>query len=137
MSDIAGRFVFIPDDGSEALEIDLSEVLENAAEQLAQTPWERVKAFFQSFKKTVPKPKKVDLPQKVCDKLEELFSTAEWHSRDGMSSCYILDIYPRNHATGYEPMARVAFHGGIAHEVSVAELLTDYVPLEPVEGDMH
>jgi hypothetical protein len=143
---IPGRFVFIPEDGNEAYEIDLDAILGDAAERIALTRWERVKAFFQSFKKAsadglvehiTAEPQKVSLPQMVCDKLEELFSTAEWYARDGNSSCYILDVYPRNHATGYEPMVRVAFLGGTAHELTVADLLTDYVPMEPAKKEMH
>ena len=138
--------MFIPEDGAEAYEIDLEAILTEAAENIALTRWERVKGFFQSFRKVTPdslveaitaEPTKVSLPQMVCDKLEELFSTAEWYARDGQSTCYVLDVYPRNHATGYEPMVSVAGLGGLATELTVADLLTDYVPMEPSKGEMH
>jgi hypothetical protein len=136
---IPGRFVFIPDDGTDAYEIDLDALMTDAAELVSLSRWERVKEFLQSFKNKKEKTEepKVNLPQMVCDKLEELFSTAEWYSRDGMSSGYILDVYPRNHATGYEPMVSVAFIGGLAHQLTVAELLTDYVPMQPENKELH
>jgi len=147
MSDaIKGRFVFIPDDGGEAYEIDLNAILEEAATQIADPWWKRVISFFQSFKKEkeeatefdLPIVRSVNLPELVCGKLEELFSTAEWRHRDEFgtsTACYILDVTPRMHAEGYEPMVTLTLPNGTVQDIALADLLTHYVPYAPEERD--
>lgn len=147
MSDtIKGRFVFIPDDGGEAYEIDLNAVLEEAASQIADPWWKRGISFLQSFKKkkekteelNLPIIQSINLPGLVCTHLEELFSTAEWHHRDEFGTpvaCYILNVTPRLHATGYEAMVTLTLPNGTVHDIPLADLLTDYVPYTPQERD--
>jgi len=148
MSDtIKGRFVFIPDDGDEAYEIDLNAILEEAASKIATPWWKRGISFLQSFKKQkeeaiefdVPLAKSIDLPKLVCAKLEELFSQAEWHHRDefGVHSvaCYVLDVTPRLHGEGYDPMVTLTLPNGTVQDISLADLLTYYVPYAPQERD--
>lgn len=148
MSDaIKGRFVFIPDDGTEAYEIDLNAILEDAASQISDPWWKKVATFFQSFKSkkeeaetlALPVVQSINLPDMVCSKLEELFSTAEWHHRDEFSglsvACYILDVTPRMHAEGYEPMVSLTLPNGTVQDIPLADLLTHYVPYAPQERD--
>lgn len=145
---IKGRFVFIPDDGTEAYEIDLDAVLEDAASQISDPWWKKAITLLISFKKkpakaeelVLPVVQSVNLPDMVCAKLEELFSTAEWHNRDvfgGTSvACYILDVTPRMHAEGYEPMVTLTMPNGTVQDIPLADLLTNYVPYAP-ERDTH
>ena len=143
MSDIKGRFVFIPDDGGEAYEIDLNAVLEDAAALIAEPWWKRALSFLQSFKnkkeKTQPLAlpvvsESINLPDRVCAELEKMFSTAEWHNRDEFGSsvaCYILDVTPRLHAEGYEAMVTLTLPGGSVQDIPLADLLTHYIPYAP------
>jgi hypothetical protein len=149
MSDaIKGRFVFIPEDGGEAYEIDLDAVLEDAANQISDPWWKKVVNFCQSFKKEkeeatktldLPLVKSINIPDLVCAKLEELFSTAEWHHRDEFTghpaACYILDVTPSMHAEGYEPVVTLTMPNGTVHDIPLADLLTNYVPYEPQGRD--
>jgi hypothetical protein len=146
MSDaIKGRFVFIPEDGGEAYEIDLDAVLEEAATEISDPWWKKVATFLQSFKKEkeeakkektldLPLVKSINIPELVCAKLEELFSTAEWHHRDEFetsTACYVLDVTPSMHAKGYEPMVTLTLPNGTVQDIPLADLLTHYVPYEP------
>jgi hypothetical protein len=149
MSDIKGRFVFIPDDGGEAYEIDVDAVLEEAASLIADPWWRRALSFLQSFKSKKEKTEthtlpvvveSINLPDMVCAKLEDLFSTAEWHHRDVFGNsvaCHILDVTPRMHAEGYEPLVTLTTPSGTVQDIPLAELLTDYVPYAPERNKLN
>jgi hypothetical protein len=144
MSDaIKGRFVFIPEDGGEAYEIDLDAVLEEAATEISDPWWKKASSFLQSFKKEkeeatktldLPIVKSVNIPELVCADLEKMFSTAEWHHRDELgtsTACYVLDVAPSLHAKGYEAMVTLTLPNGTVQDILLADLLTHYVPYEP------
>lgn len=145
MKDIPkGRIVFIPDGSDDAYEIDIEELIH------AQRPtlFSRFVHWLNSLRKDPPaelnkitSPTAVDIPILVCDKLEELFCTAVWYTRDEMfdtaKPSYILSVFPRDHADGWEPIVKLALTTGTPKEISLAELLTYYVPLAPDEEDFH
>lgn len=141
MTGIKGRFVFIPDDGSEAFDIDLDGFLADAVEQTTTTRWQRFKAFLNRRKPVeAPEPATViNLPEMVCKKLEELFGTAEWRFKDDYDpgACFIVSVYPRNHAEGWEPMVTLTVPGGTTQELALAELITDFTPYEPDTQGLH
>lgn len=141
MTEIKGRFVFIPDDGSEAFDIDLNAILEDAAAKVTESRWERFKAFFSRAKEPeiVPETTTINLPDLVCKKLEQLFGTAEWRFKDDYDpgACYIVDVYPRIHGEGWEPMVTLTVPGGSTQELTLGDLITDYMPFEPDTQGLH
>lgn len=140
-SNIKGRFVFIPDDGEAAYEIDMDELLNDLPEE-ATGLWERAKVFFskkEAAKGPEPTTHSVNLPELVCDKLEELFSPAEWRSRDleDPPPCYILKIFPRNNGVGWDPMVTITGLGAQTQDITLGDLITDYLPYEPSTEGLH
>jgi hypothetical protein len=139
---IKGRFVFIPDDGGEAYEIDINSVLEDAAELISESRWERFKGFFRREERVVIETAPtttVNLSEQVCKKLEQLFGTAEWRLRDDEDQvpCFIINIYPRLHGEGWEPMVTLTVPGGSIQEMSLGDLITDFMPYEPATEGLH
>jgi len=143
MTEIKGRFVFIPDDGSEAFDIDLNAILEDAAARIPESRWERIKAFFSRAKEPeiVPTvaPTVINLPELVCKKLEQLFGTAEWRFKDDHDpdACYIVNVFPRLHGEGWEPMVTLTVPGGTTQDLTLGDLITDFTPYEPDTEGLH
>jgi hypothetical protein len=144
MTEIKGRFVFIPDDGSEAFDIDLSAILEEAAANIAESKWDRFKAFFSKSKpiEAAPAPAPatvINLPELVCKKLEQLFGTAEWRFKDDPDpdACFIVHVFPRNHGEGWEPMVTLTVPGGSTQDLTLGDLITDFTPYEPATEGLH
>ena len=145
MHGLKGRFVFIPDDGSEAFDIDLDGFLADAVEQTTATRWQRFKAFFNRRKPVgvaAPEPAPatvINLPDLVCKKLEQLFGTAEWRFKDDPdpSACYIVHVFPRLHGEGWEPMVTLTVPGGSTQDLTLGDLITDFTPYEPATEGLH
>lgn len=138
-----GRFVFIPEGSDEAFEIDVEELM--AAQK--ETLFGRFLNWLNSFRvKTAPAAQlnkvsapSLNIPQEVCKKFEELFTTAVWLHKDmyDKKALHIMDVYPKNHAEGWEPYVRLAGMGSTPRELSLVELLTNYDPYSPETDELH
>lgn len=135
-----GKFVFLPDDGSEPVEVDM----ETLMGQQPKSFMDRVKALF-----TKPEPvvvekapttptmefHKIDLPEIICQVLENMFSSAEWHIR-GFESVevpnYIIKVYPKYaEDEQWEAMVSLASAKGKVYDISMVELFVNYSPYAP------
>lgn len=136
-----GRFVFIPEGSDEAFEIDVEELMNSQK----QTLFGRFVSWLQDLRKEPPaqlnkvSAPSLNIPQEVCKKFEEMFTTAVWFHKDLDESkpLHIIDVYPKNHAEGWEPYIRLAGHHGTPFEVSMVELLTTYDPYAPEAEGFH
>lgn len=127
-----GRFVFIPEGSDDAFEIDVEELM--AAQK--ETLFGRFLNWLHSLKKDPPtqlnkvSAPTLDIPEEVCKKFEELFTTAVWQHKDLYENkpLHIMEVYPKNHAEGWEPYVTLTGIGSTPMELSLVELLTNYDP---------
>ena len=133
---LKGKFLFFPDNSDQAFEIDMAILLENLT---PPTWWEKVKAFFGKKKKKKEEPmllpttevqsKFVDLNELVCNKIEELLSTAKWYpKKHSTAPSLILKVYPGVDEAGWEPMVTIATPNGQAFDLGLSDLLFHYDP---------
>lgn len=129
-----GKFLFFPDNSEQAFEIDMAVLMENLT---PPTWWEKVKAFFSKKKKEAPlllpaaevKTEFVDLNELVCEKIEELLSSAKWYpKKHNTSPSLILKVYPGVDEGGWEPMVTIATPNGHAVDLGLSDLLFHYDP---------
>ena len=127
-----GRFLFFPDGGDEAFEIDIEALLTKKKYSLCT----RIKNFFSKKEEetaimslTKVKTTFVDVNELVCKKLEELLSTAQWYPKHTTTSpSFILHIYPGEEEEGWEPIVTITAPGGTALNLGLSDLLFHYDP---------
>jgi len=141
---LKGKIVFFPEGTTDSYEIDIQELMHG----VKPTLFSRFVAWLNSLRKdpTPPltrseAPMVVDIPTQICDKLEEMFSTAVWYSREEMfedaKPAYIMDVYVKEYHDGWEPVVKLASSSGTPREISLVELITYYCPLAPDEESFH
>lgn len=131
-----GKLFFIPNGGDEVFEVELDDFL---AQFGKKTWWERIKNFFKKKKEEESlflKSKKVDqmvldINTLLCNKLEELLSSATWYFRGGEvegNPCFILGVRPKEHSDGWEPLVTITVGNGTAMQMGLTDLLVYYEP---------
>ena len=130
-----GRLLFFPEGSDDAYEIDINVLLEEFKEP---TWWEKIKNFFTGGRKKEPsspvpltpvRSTYVSISHLVCKMLEDLLSTAKWYpKRINTDASLILEIYPQEDETGWEPMVTIATPSGQAVDLGLSDLLFHYDP---------
>lgn len=109
---MSGKFVYIPDDHQQvAFEVTLDEIMRLAGG--------------------------MKIPTLACEALEQVFSDCGWVSRITHSNtCYVIKVFPQldEEENTWEPLVHFTFVSGVAKELSMAEFLHEYYPVNTDHG---
>jgi hypothetical protein len=131
---LKGRMIFIPEDGTDTYEIDLDSLFEDKKEKISL--FSRLRSYLpklrrnKTIKLELEEEEEIDLDVLVCQKLEELLSTAHWIPTGLFETYpgYVIDVYPSKHAEGWEVVVTLTMSNGSSVDITLAELLSNYIP---------